>query len=125
MPSRSVPVIYVLDRTCPDVISAPPVDSDCDTSISPELRRDLAAALTSFSRAEFVDTATAVTGPDLEVVNGDVLTMLGQARFSAGSGEVPLTIRQGGLNGRGMTYQLSYQDGRWQITGHGDAAWIS
>lgn len=120
-----VPVIYLLDRTCPDVMSAPPVDTDCVAPISAELRRNLTAALASFSRVEFVGTAAAVTGPDLEVADGGVLTMLGQARFSAGSGEFPLAVRKGGLNGRGMTYYLSYQDGRWRITGSGDSAWIS
>src|SRR6266545_5045683 len=83
------PVIYLLDRTCPDVMSAPPVDTDCDTPVPADLRRDLTAALASFSRVEFVSTAAAVTGADLEIANDGVLTMLGQAQFAAGSGEVP------------------------------------
>lgn len=123
--ARPVPVIYLLDHTCLDVTSAPPVDTDCDTPIPANLRRDLTAALASFSRLEFVDAAAAVTGPELEIANDGVLTMLGRVRLSARSGEVPLAVRKGGLNGRGMTYRLSYEDGRWQITGSTGSAWIS
>ncbi|WP_407778838.1 hypothetical protein [Actinophytocola sp.] len=120
-----VPVVYVLERTCPDVMTEPPVDTDCDKPIPAAVRDDLTAALRSFSRVEFVRTAAEVTGPDLETVNGGVLTMLGQARFSGGTAEVPLAVRKGGLNSRGMTYRLSYRDGQWQITGNMDSGWIS
>ncbi len=120
-----LPVIYVLERTCPDVMSAPPVDTDCDMPIPAAVRRDLTAALRSFSRVEFVRTAAEVTGPDLEIVHGGVLTMLGQARFSGETAEVPLAVRKGGLNGQGLTYRLSYRDGQWHITGNAGSAWIS
>ena len=123
--SRPVPVLYVLDRTCPDVMSGPPVDTDCDTPVPADLRRDIPAAVGSFSHVEFVDSADAVTGPDLETTKDGVLVMLGQARFAAGSGKIQLAASKGELSGRGMTYELSYRDGRWQIRENEGFEWIS
>ena len=74
---------------------------------------------------QFVADRTAVTAADLEIVNRGALVTLGPIQLHTEQAQVPLSVQQGGLNGRGLTYIVTRQGETWHVTGTVGPAWIS
>lgn len=120
-------VLYVLDHTCANVITQQP--GGCHArALPPALRSDLRQALAGYAPVTFIADARTVTGSPqdgLTVKNGGAVITLGPAEMEKDTATVPLSVRRGGLDGRGLTYLLSRQDSGWKVTGTTGADWIS
>jgi lipopolysaccharide export system protein LptA len=89
------------------------------------VRSDLTVALGSYAPVQFVANGADVTDPDLVVVNGGVVVTLGRIQLRDDKAQVPLSVRRNGLNGRGLTYQLTREAATWRVEGTVGPAWIS
>jgi hypothetical protein len=117
-------VLYLLDHTCANVVR--PTHGSCAPRPLPgPLREELAAGLAPYAPVRFVADGAAVRGPGLVVKDGGALVTLGRIRVSGDVADVPLAVRQSGLNGRGATYHLIRHGGSWQIDGTVGPQWIS
>jgi hypothetical protein len=118
------PVLYILDHTCANV--ATPTRGECDPQPLPAPLRDaITSALAGYAPVTFVADSDKITGPDLVIANGGALVKLGRIRLGGDRAEVPLSVQQSGLNGRGLTYQLSRDGQRWWIEGTVGPQWIN
>jgi hypothetical protein len=118
------PVLYVLDHTCANVVTPGP--GTCDPqSLPASVRSDLTVALASYAPVQFVANGADVTDPELVVVNGGVVVTLGRIQLHDDKAQVPLSVRRNGLNGRGLTYQLTREAATWRVEGTVGPAWIS
>ncbi|HEU4420953.1 MAG TPA: hypothetical protein VFR67_00250 [Pilimelia sp.] len=118
------PVLYVLDHTCANVVTQ--TAGECAPQPLPAPLRDaIADELAAYAPVEFVADRAAVTDARLEIVNGGALITLGRIDLRGDRADVPLSVQQGGLNGRGLTYQLSRDGQRWRIDGTVGPGWIS
>jgi hypothetical protein len=119
-----VKALYVMDRLCGDPAAAPP-PMRCDGSpLAEGLRSDLALLLKPYVPVTFVADGRTVT-KDLRVINDGAVITLGSARLDAATALVPLSIRRGPLDGRGLTYRLTRHDRHWEVSGTSGAEWIS
>ena len=118
------PVLYVLDHTCANVIT--PGEGGCDPQpLSAAMRSDLTSALATYAPVQFVADAASVTSKTPEVVNGGALVTLGRIQLNGNDAQVPLSVQRNGLNGRGLTYQLTRDDTTWRVRDTVGPAWIS
>lgn len=117
-------VVFILDHTCANV--ADPAVGGCDPRPMPEtLRADLTKTLADYAQVRFIADGAEVTEPDLEVVDGGVVVTLGRLQIDGERALVPLSVRSGGRNGRGLTYKLDKRDGVWRVAGTEGSSWIS
>ncbi|MGI8332661.1 hypothetical protein ACRYCC_22140 [Actinomadura scrupuli] len=123
-----VKVLYVMDRLCRDPAAAPPPMRCEGSPLGERLRSDLALVLKPYAPVIFIaDGRTVTVTGDIKagVVDDGVVITLGSARFDATTAVVPLSMRRGPLDGRGMTYRLTRRGGRWEVSGTSGPAWIS
>ena len=117
-------IVYVLDHTCANIVT--PGGGSCDPHDLPAATQtDLIEALRSYAPVRFVADRAEVTAADLQIVNRGVLVTLGPVRTGTGRLQVPLSVQQGGQNGRGLTYVVTRRGETWHITGTVGPEWIS
>jgi hypothetical protein len=122
------PVVFVLDRTCADVADHPVAAATCSPRpLGAKLRHDLAKALMTFARIEFVANRAAVSGrgPCPTVIHDGLLVILGPVRLGGSRAQVPISGMVDCLNGLGLTYRLAGHHGRWTIEGTTGTLWVS
>lgn len=121
------PVLYVLDHTCANIVTPPGAAACGPQALSAVIRRDLTAALASYAPVQFITDGAEVTDPNagLVVANGGVQVNLGPMQLQDTQARVPLSVRRNGLNGRGVTYQLTRHGQTWRVGGTVGLAWIS
>lgn len=122
------PVIFVLDHTCAQVADRPVAAATCSPRpLGGKLRNELAKALITFARIEFVGDRAAVFGhgPCRTVIHGGLLVILGPVRLNGLHAEVPIAGLVDCLNGLGLTYRLAGHHGHWTIAGTTGTLWIS
>lgn len=127
-PGSRWPVLYLIDHPCDEGTSAPGMAACPGTPFTAEQRAALADALADYAPVEFVADVGATIDerdPMLPTRGGGAAVLLGKADLDGDRATVPVSGRQGGLNGQGTTYTMAYSDGQWRITGTVGPAWIS
>lgn len=121
------PVIYILDHTCVNVVGIPaaPAGSCGPRPLGGKLRHDLAQALRPYAPLAFVADPFSVISPDLTVIHGGVLIILGPVQLNGMHAQVPISIHHAGDGGEGLTYRLTGRNGHWRVIGTTGATWIS
>ncbi|MEU7826075.1 hypothetical protein [Catellatospora sp. NPDC049133] len=120
-------VTFILDHTCPNVIEQ--TSPECRPVPLPEqVRADIVKAPAAHGPARFVADGKAVTGQGPEgpqVADNGAPVVLGPITLTADHAQVPLSAFRAGLNGRGLTYELTRQDQAWTITGTVGPQWTA
>lgn len=87
----------------------------------------LQAALADYAPLEFLSNrSSAYTVGTLSVRDGGALVTLGDVhRLSTDRARLSLSVQVNGLNGQGLTYELTRHPAGWEVTGATGPMWIS
>lgn len=123
---RDWPTLFILAERYDGITAAPEAQRKADPLTSTE-QQALTTALAEYAPVEFLSNrADAYTVGTLAVRDGGALVTLGPIpRFTTDGATFTLSVQVNGLNGQGLTFELTRTGSQWNVIGTTGTAWIS